>query len=333
MGFLPTHVVDYGRSDVVENRTTFAFISTNQKSLLEELDRRQGLVRDRVRGVAQHRKTGLYLFGPPGTAKTHTVHRTLERVSYEPPIYQRGNITPVGLFELIADNPDKVIVLDDQVTIFKSDLALQILLSALEHPTGENRGRVVKYKRMGETIQTEFRGGIIFISNRELHDADLLGAFMSRVDPLRYNPSDAQLGALMLSIASSGWRFGSTLPAIKPDEALMVAEYVIGEMIRLGIRFDLRLFFSKALPDYQQWKDQETECHWRDLVTSAIEQQLVEIRHPNERPSRAERKNDECSIVDEIIREHTTRKEQVRAWKEKTGKSGRAFYRRLADKH
>jgi hypothetical protein len=67
-------------------------------------------------------------------------------------------------------------------------------------------------------------------------------------------------------------------------------------------------------------------------VTSAIEQQLVEIRHPNERPSRAERKIDECSIVDEIIREHTTRKEQVRAWKEKTGKSGRAFYRRLKEK-
>ena len=85
-------------------------------------------------------------------------------------------------------------MLDDLAAILKSDVALQILLSALEHPTARDRSRVVKYRRQGAKSEPSFRGGIICISNRELHDDDMLGAFKSRVHTLNYDPSDAQLG-------------------------------------------------------------------------------------------------------------------------------------------
>jgi hypothetical protein len=101
-------------------------------------------------------------------------------------------------------------------------------------------------------------------------------------------------------------------------------------MLQLGCRFDLRLFFNKALPDYQQWKDDETESDWRDLVTASIEKHLVAARHPDERPSRAERK-EEHALLREILREHKSREERVRVWAERTRKSERAFYRRLAE--
>jgi hypothetical protein len=147
--------------------------------------------------------------------------------------YRRGHLTPIGLFELLAEHPEALIVLDDLVNIFKSDVALQILLSALEHPTTPDRTRMVQYQRKGEKQSVAFRGGIICITNRELHDRELLGAFKSRVQVMNYNPSDAQIGAHMLASAELGWPAESTSPTIPPDETKQVARHVIAEMVRL----------------------------------------------------------------------------------------------------
>src|SRR5262249_5548461 len=182
--------------------------------------------------------------------------------------------------------------------VLDSDVALQILLSALEHPAPDDRtrSRVVKYRRQGREERVSFRGGIVCVSNRLLHDDELLGAFKSRVHTLNYDPSDAQLGALMLGLAELGWPHTSR-QEIAPEETRTVAHFLIGEMLRLGCRFDLRLFVNKALPDYQQWKDDETESDWRDLVTASIEEHLVAVRHADERPSRADRKEDEHALL------------------------------------
>ena len=316
----------------MSERATLQYILDNRGTLLAELHRRQAIVRDCVRGVARQYATGLYLFGRPGTAKTHLVRSVLEKEIREPYTYQRGHLTPIGLFELVAAYGDEVIVLDDLGVVFKSDVALQILLSALEHPTGQDRGRVVKYRRQGREVRTVFQGGIVCISNRELHDDELLGAFKSRVHTLGYDPTDAQLGALMLEIADRGWPAGSDCPEIDSESARMVAHYVIGEMLRLSCRFDLRVLVNKAFPDYQQWKDGEAESDWRDLVTASIEEHLVAVRHSGDSPlSREARKAEEHSILQEIITEHSSRDERVRAWITQTGKSERAFYRRLAE--
>jgi hypothetical protein len=133
----------------------------------------------------------------------------------------------------------------------------------------------------------------------------------------------------MLDIADKGWPVAR--PSIPAAECTQVARFVIGEMLRLGCRFDLRLFVNKALPDYQQWKDDETESDWRDLVTASIEQHLVAVRHSEGQPSREDRKEKEHAVLEEILREHATREERVRAWTSRTGKSERAFYRRLAE--
>ena len=191
---------------------------------------------------------------------------------------------------------------------------------------------VVKYRRQGSEVRAVFRGGIVCISNRELHDDELLGAFKSRVHTLNYEPTDAQLGALMLDIADRGWPFRLGSPEINPESARTVTHYLIGEMLRLDCRFDLRLLVNKALPDYQQWKDGEAESDWRDLITASIEQHLIAVRHSAEQPvSREARKDEEHAIVEEIVRNHPSRDERVRAWIERTGKSERAFYRRLAE--
>jgi hypothetical protein len=311
---------------------TLQHIIENRNALLADLGRRQAIVRDYVRGVAGQYATGLYLFGRPGTAKTHTVRAVLDEEIREIYTYQRGHLTPMGLFELIACHPDEVIVLDDLGAVLKSDVALQILLSALEHPTSRDRGRVVKYRRQGGEMRAVFRGGIVCISNKELHDDEMLGAFKSRVHTLNYDPTDAQLGALMLSVADRGWPAGSENPSIDPDAARTITHYLIGEMLRLDCHFDLRLLVNKAFPDYQQWKDGEAESDWRDLITASIEEHLVIVRHSDELPvSREARKEEEHAIVREIVENHPSREERVRIWIQRTGKSERAFYRRLAE--
>src|ERR1700677_4536159 len=101
-------------------------IIENRPAYLAELRKRQGIFRDYVRAVAKGHATGLYLHGRPGTAQTHTVREVHEQGIREIYVYQRGDLTPMGLFELIAANLDEVIVLDDVAAILKSDVPLQI---------------------------------------------------------------------------------------------------------------------------------------------------------------------------------------------------------------
>src|SRR4051794_7588078 len=132
------------------DKLTVDYIVENMTSLLAELWRRQALIRDHVRGVAFGYSTGLYLYGPPGTAKTQTVRSVLETRVKEIYAYQRGHVTPMGLFELLADPRDEVIVLDDLSNILASSTAVQVLLAALEDGSGPDRGRRAEYRRQGE---------------------------------------------------------------------------------------------------------------------------------------------------------------------------------------
>ena len=169
---------------------------------LAELNRRLGIVRDRVKGVAEHGQPGFYLYGRAGTAKTYTVRTTLDKIGcdYE---YQLGHLTPIGLFDLLEANSTKIIVLDDVATIFNQPAALNILLAALgKQPDGK---RIVKYKRQGKTVSVEFTGGIIAISNLELHGNAVMDALKSRFQPLNYDPTNEQIMALMHDIASRGY--------------------------------------------------------------------------------------------------------------------------------
>jgi hypothetical protein len=68
-----------------------------------------------------------------------------------------------------------------------------------------------------------------------------------------------------------------------------------------------------------------------DLVTASIEEHLVAVRYAEERPSRAACKQEEHPIIRQIEKYHPPGEVRVRAWSERTGKSVRAYYRRLAE--
>jgi hypothetical protein len=226
---------------------------TNQTSLtpLQQLHRRHSLIRDRVRAVVHKEANGVYLHGRPGSSKTYIVCTTLGNLD-ERYAYSNGHLTPLGLFELIEENPNSVIVLDDVSMIFKQPRALQILLAALGTPHDGSRTRTVRYKKGGDDRTVFFDGSIIAISNLALagHSNEVLDALQDRVHAMSYEPSDDEIEAHIFEIASLGLRGTS------PREALKVARFLIDQCRELGVRPSVRLFVDKALTDYRLWKDE-----------------------------------------------------------------------------
>jgi hypothetical protein len=294
---------------------------------LQELQQRLAVVRDRVRGVARGHYPGFYLFGPAGTGKTYTVRMTLDELNI-PYQYHLGHLTPMGLFDLLAQYHDRIIVLDDVAEILANRIALQILLAALGNQPDATGVRLVKYRRQGRDETVRFTGGIIIISNLELHSAPLLEALKSRVHYLRHDPSDEQIAALMREIASKG----RAKPKLSPEECREVAEFVIAESRRVGCRLDIRLLVDKSLPDYAQYRNHNTETHWKDLILATLEQQVMALKYTRgPAATRTAVKADEHQIVRDIVATCSTTHERLAAWREQTQKSERAFYRRLKE--
>lgn len=297
---------------------------------LFELDRKLAIVRDRVRGVALHRQAGFYLHGRPGTSKTHTVRTTLERLK-TPYTYQNGHLTPIGLFELFEEHADSIIVLDDVSGIFAQPAALRILLAALgSQPGGERR---VHYKRQNKSVEVIFRGGVIAISNLELHGNEVIAALKSRVQTLDYNPTDKQIIALMRHIATEGYHGGDL--KLSPKECTQICDFLLLECESLAIRPDVRQLVDKAYADYLLWKSGQSETHWQDLIRSSLHETLIELKHGVDLkssirvPTKKEEEAAELSRLEEILDEHTDPDARLEAFVNETGKSKRTFQRRL----
>jgi hypothetical protein len=295
---------------------------------LLELNQRQSVVRDRVRGVAHGHSTGFYLFGRPGTAKTHTVLRALDACGREFK-YISGHITAMGLYELLAKHNSGVLVLDDLPAIFRGNVAPGLLLSALGTQSG-SKHRVISYRRKGHAEDVIFSGGIIIISNIQLHDTPVFAAIKSRVHCLNYDPTDAQIAALMREIASRGWP--ADKPKLSPEECSQVAEYLIGQSQKLGLRLDIRLLVSKALPDFFQFRERDAETNWMDLIQTTLLEKLCELRHTaKDSRGRVEVKEDERRLIRKLRGEFASQEERISAWVERTHKSARAYYRRAKE--
>jgi len=281
--------------------------TTNPNPALEELHKLQSLIKDRIRSVVHGEAHGMYLHGRPGSSKTRLVCSTLDALGARS-AYSLGHVTPIGLFELLATHPDQIIVLDDVSSLFKQPVALQILLAALGSPHDGSRTRTIRHKTNRGDTAVPFTGGIIAISNLPLrgHNPEVLAALTDRVYVVGYEPTDDQLCAQIMDIAAKGPK------GVSPENARMVAAYVLQECKRLEIRPSL-------------------ESHWKDLVLSSLQQSAVMPQLEQRDLGRAERTEAERRVALSVYLEYPSRHERVEAWKDRTGKSQAAFYRRVEE--
>ena len=111
----------------------------------------------------------------------------------------------------------------------------------------------------------------------------------------------------------------------------MVATFLIEQCQLRGVRPSVRLFVDKALKDFKLYDAEKCETHWRDLVVSNLEQQVVQLQHPTKDLSREEQVEAERRIALDTYLSFGTRAERVEQWNSRTGKSQAALYRSLAE--
>ena len=301
-------------------------MSTVISKPLDGLHRQQSLIRDRIRAAVHREASGVYLHGRPGSSKTFLVRTTLEALGQRY-AYSNGHLTPVGLFDLIAENPQSVIVLDDVSAIFEQPKALQLLLAALGTPHDGSRTRTVRYKTATTDQVVHFDGSIIAISNLQLagHDNAVLQALQDRAHVMAFEPTDEEVEAAIFEIA------GTSPRAVAAHDAVEVAEFLLEQCRTLGLRPSIRLFVDKALPDFRLWKSGNTESNWRDLVRSSVRQMVIPQQLGLRDPSRRDRIASERNLVREICCVYCSREERLEAWRAETGKGQSSFYRRLKE--
>ena len=293
---------------------------------LDVLNRKITVIKDRVRGCVHRKATGVYLYGRPGTSKTYTVRNTLDTLAVKY-AYSNGHLTPIGLFDLISENSNRIIVIDDINSIFNAPISLQLLLAALGNGHDGSGTRYVRHKTAKGDRVVAFDGAIIGVSNLALdgHHSDVLRALKDRIHVCHYEPTDQEIIALCRQITSQG------LGDIKPDKCQMVLNYLLKELESHELRPSVRLYIDKALKDYDLWSSGQSEAHWQDLVRNTIEEQLIDLTRPTSDLSRQERLDADRRIVLEILQTFERKADRIEAWIKRKGGSQAGFYRRVAE--
>jgi hypothetical protein len=124
----------------------------------------------------------------------------------------------------------------------------------------------------------------------------------------------------MRSVALEGFEYGADY--LSPEECLTVAEYIIERMRSLARSLDMRVYVN-GVKDFIQYKTGNSKTDWQDLIETSLRESTVL------RESRADAMNRECTVALEISGMKLSQAEKLALWKEKTGKSERAYWRRL----
>ena len=294
-----------------------------EKTALERLHHRQSLIKDRIRAVVHQEANGVYLHGRPGSSKTYLICKTLETLGVRYG-YSNGHLTPLGLFDLLAENHDSVIVLDDVSSIFNAPQSLQILLAALGTSPDGSRVRHVRYKTAAGDRIIPFAGSIIAISNLQLtgHANAVLDALQDRVHVMAYEPADEELEAAIYEIA------GQEPRGVPAKEAWMVAQFLIGQCREVGVRISIRLYLDKAISDFRLWHAGNSECDWQDLIASSVRQMVIPQKQELRDMTRNDRIAAERNLVMNICSTYCSPGDRITEWRQQTGKGKSSFYRR-----
>ncbi len=63
------------------------------------------------------------------------------------------------------------------------------------------------------------------------------------------------------------------------DDCNLVIDWIWAESRRLNVNIDLRVLFDKALPDFRAWREGKTKAHWKDLVTTTLQQEVGSLAY------------------------------------------------------
>ena len=288
---------------------------------LERLNKKLQLIRDRVASVALGYNTGFFLYGAGGSGKSFAVREELESLETKWTLHNSA-MSAAGLYDMLHDLHDHVHVFEDMEQLYTDKTAVGYLRSATWGDSNM-QNRVVTRTKFKQRDSFKFLGGIIILSNLPLGEISTLKALATRLNPAEFNPTEGEKRSLMLKIAEGG-KFD-----LQSDSCEEVCEYLIYYANLAGKPLDLRLL-DNALKDRLMYDRGDCRTHWKDLVASRIDAQIIE---PRLKPrTRSERILDERSIAKEVYDKFPdSRESRSKEWQDRTGKSERALYRRAGE--
>jgi hypothetical protein len=306
-----------------DSTTRLDALGSDDAKHLASLEKKMQLVRDRVTAVVKGYATGYYLYGAGGTGKGYAVTQHLDALKANWRLFN-SRITAKGLFQVLAREPAKIHLLDDIERITKDHDAQSLLRAALWAQPGKER--VVKWTTAtGGEERATFAGGLILMANRPLANLPELQALATRIAVHHLEVTDAELAAQMRELAREGYQ--RKTGSIEPDRCLEICAYLLAECRSHGCPLDLRLW-DTSCGDYLLWEHSHSSCYWRDLISARVRESAAHFRRELVTLSREERLEADRQTVRDICRETQDPVEQLRSWKERTGRGKSSWYAR-----
>jgi hypothetical protein len=154
------------------------------------INERFGFVADMVTMLARGDQASVVVTGPGGLGKSHNVSATLSRCGFQDISTVealdvgaringsksfrviKGYSTPKGLYRILFENKDGVIVFDDCDSVLKDSVSLNLLKGALDSYSR----RIITWRSDSKDDELpsafEFKGRVVFISNLPSHSVD-----------------------------------------------------------------------------------------------------------------------------------------------------------------
>ena len=184
------------------------------------INERFGFVTDMVTMLANNAQASVVVTGPGGLGKSYTVSKALESNGFKDITTLealeigarintsksfriiKGYSTPKGLYRLLYENKDGVLVFDDCDSVLKDPVSLNLLKGALDSYSR----RIISWRAdiRDEDLPTsfEFKGRVVFISN--LSSSQIDQAIITRSMAVDLSMTTAQKIERMRHIMESG---------------------------------------------------------------------------------------------------------------------------------
>lgn len=171
------------------------------------LAQREYIAKTLIQRVIDDDLVSLMILGSPGMGKTHTVTSILKENGYVETVIDRfqqrsdhslkykrvsGHSSPKGLYEVLYENRDSIVIFDDCDSIFKDAISTNILKAALNTDSKNRQVSWCSDSTRSKNIPNGFlfKGRIIFISN--LIEKNIDSAVLDRTEVITLHMNDAE---------------------------------------------------------------------------------------------------------------------------------------------
>ncbi len=290
--------------------------------VLESIDKRRAIVESAVNGVVKGFTPALFVWGPPGLGKSHTLTVILDGIAGKTWHHHTAYATPKALMLALANAPDGVHLFEDCERMLRTDLSASILRAACGAPA--DRERWITWETANEKFNVKFTGGVLIATNENLarKNGPMQGV-ASRFRPIKWDMSLHERICVILNIAERDHVKAGI--KITTKEARKVALRLV-EMVgdeRAEFDLDIRLFTEHALPAFAQAKMNPGQ-NWEDMMLAKLSGTAQTADESQEARTRRLQQ-----LAESIDLGGGTTKEKLAKWKNLTELGKSIYYRHL----